>query len=118
MKKLIGIVIGLVIFQCVSGIVSAKDIYMVSASIHDQDTLLGSPVMGVEENKVASVSEDDRYHLSLVIKEISEKTVSVSIDLKIKNKELNPMLEVELGKDASIVVGDTKISILVTKSST
>jgi hypothetical protein len=63
------------------------------------------------------VSVDDNYNLSLLIKEIGEKTVVVSINLKLKNKEINPMFEVELGKDASISVGETKLSILVTKSS-
>jgi len=114
MKKLISIVILL----CVSGIISAKNIYMVSAKIYDQNTLLGSPIIGVEANRKASVSVDDSYHLSLLIKEMSEKTVGVSINLKLKDKKLNPVLEVELGKNASVAVGETKLSILVTKSST
>jgi hypothetical protein len=114
MKKLI---IGMAAFLCVSGIASAKDFYVVDAKIYDQDTLIDSPMMGVEVNKEASVSVDNRYNLTLLIKEKSEKTVVVSINLKLKNKEINPMFEVELGKDASISVGETKLSILVTKSS-
>lgn len=119
MKKLI---VGLAVFLCISGVASAKDFYIVETNIYHQDTLVDSPKMGVEANKEASMSvgdsSGDGYHLSLLLKEMSEKVVDVSINLKLKNKEFYPELGVELGKEATVVVDETKLTITVNKSST
>jgi len=114
MKK----VIGILIILCFTGSVAAKDIYLVSANIHNNDTLLGSPKLGVEPAKQAIVSVSNAYDFTVVVHEKSESTVIISINLQLKGEEHNPVMEVALGKEASITTGDTKLSVLVTKSST
>jgi len=99
---------------------STKDIYVVNAKIYDQNTLIGSPMVALEANKegsikVTSKSGGNIYHLSLLLKKLSEKTVDVSINLKLKDKEVTPRLGVELDKEAVVAVGETKLSMLVTK---
>ena len=91
---------------------------MVKLKIHENEELLGSPSIVVEENKQASISVENIYKVSLTVKEHKNNSVYVPFKLNIKGKEHAPSLVVELGKEASVKIGKMQLSVIVSKTRT
>ena len=72
----------------------------------------------VEKNKQASISINDSYTISFMVTDYDENSVYVPFKLIIDGKQHKPSMLVSLGKQASIEMGDIKLSILISKTST
>jgi len=93
----------------------AAETFQVSSSVYRNGELVESPVMIVEADKKAymTIGNDFRYELTVSSK--SEDTVQVQTAVNVGNSIINPSLTVFYDKEASVEVGDTKLTVLVSK---
>ena len=102
-----------------SGMLAAQETYTVNLSIHSNDKLLGRPsIMGVETNKEASVSVSELYSVSLKVEEREDDTIYIPFKLNLNGKDYAPSLIVKIDSEASVEVGEMKLSVLVSKTRT
>jgi len=101
-----------------TGIITAQDSYSASFKIHLKNELIGTPSVIAFANKQAGISVSNSYKLSFTIKPTKESSVFVPIKLNIEGKEYNPEVEVVLGEEASLIINELKMSILISKPRT
>jgi hypothetical protein len=112
-KKLIGLValFGFVV------VAQANDKFTVNAKIFNDKKLIGSPILVVNSSKEASISVDDLYSFSLTLTPVNDSTVNLATELELGEDYIAPSLVVELGKEATINIGDKELSVIVNKLS-
>ncbi|MCF6264810.1 MAG: hypothetical protein L3J24_14655 [Xanthomonadales bacterium] len=101
-----------------SGLVLAQETYMVNLNIHSNSELLASPSLMVENNKQVSVSVRELYDISFKIQVREDETIYVPFNLNINGKDHSPSLIVRIDTEASIEVGEMKLSVLISKTNT
>ena len=112
MKKILALIIAINLVQ----LAHAGGKYTVISKIYNDGKMIGSPTLFVDPNKETSISISDLYSYTLTVNPVNETSVIVLAYLNTGAQELSPELAVEIGKEASIEVGDQKLSVLVNKS--
>lgn len=112
MKKLIT----LASLMFMSSLANATEHYLVKAKIFDKQSLMASPSVIVDVNKQALVEVTNLFSLQLVIEPLSDSIVRLNTEVTLKEKLMSPTIDVELGKQATITLGDTTLVLLVEKN--
>lgn len=93
----------------------AADIFQVSSSVFKSGELIESPVMIVEEGKMAYMTIGDNFRYELTVSPRQGETVEVNTTIKVGEKSMNPSLTLLYDKEASVEIGQTKLMVLVNK---
>ena len=93
----------------------AAETFHVASSIYQNGELVESPVMIVEADKKAYMTIGDNFRYELTVSSQSEDTVKVETAMEVGNASMKPSLTVFYDKEASVKVGDTKLTVLVSK---
>ena len=113
MKQLTGLV---TLFGFIT-IAQANDNFTVNAKFYDNKKLIGSPTLVVNSNKEASITIEDLYSFSIRLTPVDNLTVNLATELELGGEHIAPFLAVQLGKEATINIGDKQLSVIVNKSS-
>ena len=114
MRKLVLVIVSIMI----SGALFAQDTYTVDFTILNNSELIGVPSIIVKPDTETSVSVSNRYKVSLKIEEREDETVYIPLKLNINGKDYAPSLIVKLDNEASIKVGEMKLSVFISKTRT
>ncbi|TDP28007.1 hypothetical protein DEU29_1243 [Idiomarina aquatica] len=93
----------------------AAETFQFSSSIYRNGELVKSPVMIVEADKKAYMTIGDDFRYELTVSSKSGDTVKVQTAMNVGSATMNPSLTVFYDKEASVEVGDTKLTVLVSK---
>lgn len=95
--------------------IAAENQFTIKSTIWQSGEVVGKPVIRVVENETASLSIEDTFTYEVKTNSLNDEQVVVSSILSIKGQQIFPKLTVELGKEASIQIGETMLTILVSK---
>lgn len=97
----------------------AADTFKVSTAVYQNGQLLHQPEVIVEANKKASVTIGDgfNYELTLIPASNNASSQQVQLDtaIRLNGSQMSPSLIMEYGKQASIEVGNTQLTVLVSE---
>tara|TARA_Y100001963_G_C6727800_1_gene422342 strand:- start:703 stop:1038 length:336 start_codon:yes stop_codon:yes gene_type:complete len=100
-------------FCLVSGSALAQ-VYDVAIEIMDNDKVIATPRLIVEEGKTASVSVSDVFDLSMTVRK-QDSAYAVITELKIAEESISPSLLMKPNEPASVMVGDTGLRLTITE---
>lgn len=105
----------------VSGSALAANQYRVSAQVFSLGELIAQPVMVIEEGRTASVSYsvpgEAQYKFVILIRPAADDQVSISLQFSSGKINLQPNLLVEINKQTSIKIDNTRMTLLVQRES-
>ena len=93
----------------------AADTFRVSSSVFKSGELAESPVMIVEEGKMADMTVGDDFRYELTVSPTQGETVEVQAAVEVGKSVINPTLTVFYDKEASVEIDQTKLMVLVSK---
>ena len=100
-----------------ASVAQTNDTFVINTNIYENKQFIGAPTLVVHSNKDASISVEGLYDFSLNLISIDATTVNLKTELKTEEGEpLSSSFIVQLGKEASIDIGDKTLSIRVNKS--
>jgi len=90
--------------------------YIVEAKLYKQDKLIGTPTLMVNENERATIAVNSlihNYQLSIMLNEIDNNSVKVATNIRIGKQTVSPEIVITYGEEASIVIEQEKLSLIV-----
>lgn len=112
MKKLISLV---TLFGLTAS-VQATDSFVVETKIYNDNKLIGSPTLIVNNGEKASISVENLYDFTLTLADAGDSTVNVDTKLALKGEYIDPSFTIEIGKEASLNIGDKAFSVVVNRA--
>ncbi|RLV59740.1 hypothetical protein D5018_10795 [Parashewanella curva] len=109
MRKLLGLALFLGLIS------SANANYLVNVKLLNNAETIANPTLVVSPDKEVSVEVSKLYNLKLTVSPESKSTVKIATQLSLNGEKMSPVLITELGKPASIQVGNKEMSILITE---
>lgn len=97
-----------------SGVVA--DTYQVSTSLLKNGELVASPVMVVEAGKMALVAVGSDFSYNLTLKPNLDQTANIIAAVTMGEDTIQPEFTVAYGKQATVQVGEQKLTLLVHKT--
>lgn len=107
---LIGIALNLFSFSAL-----ADSNFSIQTSISHNGVLLGSPSLMVDPESESGAAEQGKYKLLLTASIIKDGMVFVKTNLEVGEEIHTPSMLVEVGKEATLKMGETTFRILITK---
>lgn len=98
-----------------SGSSLANDTYQVTTSIYANGELVAAPNMVVEAEKTASIHIEPDLKYQLTLTPQSNNSVAILTRVTTNNKTINPSFLVDYNKEATVVIGSQKLTVLVNK---
>jgi len=92
--------------------------YLVEAKIYQQDKLVDTPTLLIQENEVTEIiakATKKDYQLNITLNEIDKNSVKVATSIRIGDQAITPEMLVNYGEEASIVIEQEKLSLIVHK---
>lgn len=93
----------------------AAETFQVSSSVYQNGELVESPVMVVEADKKAYMTIGDDFRYELTVSSNSGDTVQVQAVVNVGEISMSPSLTMFYDKEASVEIGETKLTVLVSK---
>ena len=93
----------------------AADTYQVSTSVYFQGELVASPTMVVEADKGASISMGNGFSYNLKVAPNQDETAGIVAAVTVGDSTINPSFTVAYSKEATMEIGDQKLTLLVSK---
>jgi heat shock protein HslJ len=111
----------LVLGVALNGNVFATEMYRVSAQIFRLGELIGSPVMLVEEGETTggtySAPGEAQYRFVVLIRPVADDQVSASLEFTSGKITIQPNLLVDINKETSVTIDETRMVLLVERES-
>ncbi|TXK59043.1 hypothetical protein [Alkalisalibacterium limincola] len=94
---------------------AAEDLYKVSFEIREAGELRSSPMVGVRADTEASISQDGEgwFKLDFTVSPTENGTIELNAVYESATHNLAPMMELELGKTATIGTDDVQLTVTV-----
>ncbi len=96
-------------------------IYIVEAKLYQQDKLISSPTLLINENEIAEIAVDtlaNDYQLNITLNEIDDNSVQITTNIRIGDQAIAPAMRVNYGEEASIIIEQEKLSLTVLRAET
>lgn len=93
----------------------AADTYQVSTSVYAKGKLVASPEVVVEANKAALITIGNDFSYNVKVTPNQDAAVLVDTSVTVGDDRINPSLTVALGREASIEIGEQKLTGVISK---
>lgn len=96
-------------------------VYIVEAKLYQQDKLISSPTLMVNENEIAEIAVDtlaNNYQLNITLNEIDDNSVRITTNIRMGDQAIAPAMHVNYGEEASIIIEQEKLSLTVLRAET
>ena len=88
-------------------------VLLISTKIYLREELLGTPAFEVIPDKKARASVGGIYDISVTAVRSGSELVNISTNLLVDGETANPSLDIKLGEESSIQIGDVKLHLVV-----